>query len=275
VALVSAKINNAEDRVIFATNYLSAELPNTIRQILEKNRIEILTIPFDRFRFEGDYLWALAFYKLCVLSYLCESDADNICYLDSDVFIQGSFAGIWNECKYNVMLYDVDHGLFVKDYGVFCDEVNAFYVDKEQLITQYGGEFFAANKENATEFVKRAQNIFEEMQERAFVTSKGDEFILSLAAHEMKCVVKNAGAYIYRYWTDSEFRLVSSNYKYNSIVILHLPAEKNRGMIKLYNYLIREKELPSKQKSWRICRVDRVPIIEQIKQTIKKLLLNR
>ena len=39
------------------------------------------------------------------------------------------------------------------------------------------------------------------MLQKNFITTKGDEFILSLAANEMRESIKNAGAYIYRFWT--------------------------------------------------------------------------
>lgn len=79
-----------------------------------------------------------------------------------------------------------------------------------------------------------AERIYEEMVRKEFKTSKGDEFILSLAANEMKEIIKNAGAYICRCWTGLDFWLVSTCYEYNKVLILHLPAEKEKGLLKLY-----------------------------------------
>lgn len=64
------------------------------------------------------------------------------------------------------------------------------------------------------------------MIQKKFQTSKGDEFIISLVAAEMPEYIKNAGAYIYIFWTEAAFRLISTCYEYNKILILHLPAEK-------------------------------------------------
>ena len=36
---------------------------------------------------------------------------ESICYMDTDVYIQGSFDAIWTECRQNIMLYDINHGL--------------------------------------------------------------------------------------------------------------------------------------------------------------------
>lgn len=79
-----------------------------------------------------------------------------------------------------------------------------------------------------------AERIYEEMVRKEFKTSKGDEFILSLAVNEMKKNYKNAGAYICRCWTGLDFWLVSTCYEYNKVLILHLPAEKEKWLLKLY-----------------------------------------
>ena len=34
---------------------------------------------------------------------------ESICYMDTDVYIQGSFDAIWTECRQNIMLYDINH----------------------------------------------------------------------------------------------------------------------------------------------------------------------
>lgn len=73
-------------------------------------------------------------------------------------------------------------------------------------------------------FMSECQQVYAQMTKADFKTTHGDEFIISLAA--VKFNVKNAGAYIYRFWTGS-FRLISTCYKYNPVTILHVPAEKN------------------------------------------------
>ena len=52
------------------------------------------------------------------------------------------------------------------------------------------------------------------------VQTKGDEFILNLTVNEMKEIIKNAGAYICRFWTGLDFWLVSTCYEYNKVLIL-------------------------------------------------------
>lgn len=65
---------------------------------------------------------------------------ESICYMDTDVYIQGSFDAIWTECRQNIMLYDINHGLNTRDYVLLCDEIES-YCGQRKLITHYGGEF--------------------------------------------------------------------------------------------------------------------------------------
>lgn len=186
-------------------------------------------------------------------------------YLDTDVYIQDNFESIWREVEQKILLYDINHGLNVEDYRSFCNEVKIFKNLKDQMyITHYGGEFFASNYKNAVQFTMYAERIYEEMVRKEFQTSKGDEFILSLVANEMKEIIKNAGAYIYRFWTGSDFRLVSTCYEYNKVLILHLPAEKEKGLIKLYTNNIKKGQFPSEEKVWRICRLKHRKLLEYI-----------
>lgn len=266
VALVSAKDFNKNDNVILATNLLESEIPEDILNVLKREEIKITTIPYDEFCFPAEYTWSLTFYKLCVLKHLCNTGFKKIVYLDTDVYIQGDFESIWKEVEQNILLYDINHGLEVEDYKILCHEVESFMNSKERLyITHYGGEFFASNYKNAVQFVIHAERIYEEMVRKEFQTSKGDEFILSLVANEMKEIIKNAGAYIYRFWTGSDFRLVSTCYEYNKVLILHLPAEKEKGLIKLYTNNIKKSQFPLEKNVWKICRLKHRTFFDYLK----------
>lgn len=111
------------------------------------------------------------------------------------------------------------------------------------------------------------------MIEENFVTTKGDEFILSIAADNLKASVKNAGAYIYRFWTGASFRLISTCYEYNRITILHLPAEKEHGMIKMYDRYVQKGIIPTDKKAWSIFRLNKMPLIDQAKMVLRNKVL--
>lgn len=250
VACVSAKKNCKDNTdVALVTNI---DVPTEYKKVLEQNGVKILRYNFDKFNFDGKYTWALAFYKLCALYHATEElDYDNYAFMDSDVYVQTEFSDIWKECGLKILLYDICHGLQTEDYQRFLKEVSEF-TGKEALgVTHYGGEFFAANKDNAKMFVVECLDIYRKMMEKQFKTSCGDEFITSLAAARMEGDVRNAGAYIYRYWT-RRFHLMSTNYQYNPVAVLHVPQEKDFGMIRIFDKYVSLGILPSQKKVWRM-----------------------
>lgn len=271
VALRSAKYYNPDCEVALATNLDKEDIPQEYVDVLLTGNVRIIRIPFDKFRFSDEYKWSLAFYKLCVLWHISQMQYDTVCYMDTDVFIQGSFDAIWAECKQNILLYDINHGLNTKDYVTLCEEVEA-YEGKRKLVTHYGGEFFAASADNARLFCKACESVYFGMMERKFVTTKGDEFIVSLAADRLRERIKNAGAYIYRFWSGGGFRLVSTCYQYNRITVLHLPAEKERGMIAMYDHFVKKNLVPGDRTVWRMFRLKHLPLIDWGKGAVRRLI---
>ncbi len=270
VALCSAKHYNPESEVCLATNIKKESLPLEYVEVLEKAGVSVLYVPFDTFVFPNDYQWSLAFYKLCVLKYISEKDYANICYMDTDIYVQGSFEDIWKEAWQNILLYDINHGLNVAHYREICEEFSSF-TGERKYITHYGGEFFAASSFLAKEFIEELYAIYNKMIEQKFQTTKGDEFVLSLAADKMKTKIKNAGAYIFRFWTSYSFRLVSTSYEFNRITLLHMPDEKNKGFIKLYDRYIKNGKIPKDKKVWKILRLKDLTLKDKVKKTIKLL----
>ena len=210
VSAISAKNNGGCNlTVVVATNI---SIPQNIKELLENNNIEIVNEDFDVFTFDNKIDWGLAFYKLCAIyKFAREYEFEYYSYADTDVYIQKAYDDIFKECDQNILLYDINHGLSTTDYNILLEELCAYY-KSSKLITHYGGEFFAANRQNTLIFTERCLEIYKKMINESITTSKGDEFILSIAADELKSIVKNGGAYIYRYWTSQGMRLVSTNY---------------------------------------------------------------
>lgn len=253
-ALVSARAHNGiQTEVAFVTN---VEVPKPYSEILEKNNISVIKHEFDSFYFGKDYKWCLAFYKLCAFEYVVNNlDYDFYAYMDSDVYIKDNFDNIWEECSDNIMLYDFNSGLNEKFYRRFLGEAAAFTGEK-RIITHFGGEFCACNRGNAQKLAKNMRDCFEEMLERNFETKAGDEFILSVSADKLRSIVKNAGAYVFRFWT-GDYRIVSTAYRYSSnMVVLHCPQEKKRGLLKIYDKYISKGRLPSNDRVYGILHLN-------------------
>ena len=267
VSLISAKRATPNIDVALVCNI---KIPDEYEELLAKNDVIIYNESFDSFVFNDDYIWCLAFYKLCALEKMVNKyDYDNYIYADADVFVQNSLDNVFLELKDNILLYDINHGLAVRDYMIIVEEFKRFGIDS--YITHYGGEFFGANRENAKEFISNCKLIYDEMRNKDFITTKGDEFIISIAAYKMRNIVKNAGAYIFRFWTGA-FYLVSTSFKYNGIAILHLPSEKQKGILKLYDFFVRNNAFPAKQKIYKICHLTHKPKKYEILSKIRKVL---
>lgn len=151
------------------------------------------------------------------------------------------------------------------------EEIEQF-TGERKYITHYGSEFFAASTPNAKEFARECLRVYNEMAERKTITTKGDEFVLSLVADRMRTNTKNAGAYVYRFWTGTDFRLVSTCYKYNPVLILHVPDEKEVGMLKLYRRISKTFSIPPKEKVWKQLRLTKQPLYCLLKKRARILL---
>ena len=256
VALISTKRHNKDSDVALVTNI---EIPIKYKTFLEENDILIIKVPFSSFRFPDDYKWGLAFYKLCALKHLVDNfNYEYLAYLDADVYVQSTFKSIWEECKQNILLYDINHGLRVENFVKFLKDAKKF-TKNDNIITHYGGEFFAASYKNAEEFVSECYCVYKKMLDEKFHTHFGDEFIVSIVANRLRNKIRNAGSYIFRFWTGS-FRLISTAYKFNPIIIIHTPDEKDKGIIKIYNHLVKNKQFPSSEKVYRILHLKRKSI---------------
>lgn len=64
---------------------------------------------------------------------------------------------------------------------------------------------------------------------------------------------------------DSGLRFQSC-YEYNRITILHLPAEKEQGMLKIYDKYIKIGKIPVDEKVWKTFRLNRIPFLDKIKR---------
>ena len=270
VASISARKHCGENTdVAVVTNI---DFPASYRDLLMQNGVQIITFPFDEFCFNSEYNWSLAFYKLCALSKAVNNlKYDYYAYLDTDVYVQASFDNIWNECNYNIQMYDINHGLGNANYYRVLNELKEFDKSLRGGVTHYGGEFYAGNVENTKLFIRECTKVYEQMLSRNFNTSQGDEFISSIVAYRLKDRVKNAGAYVYRYWTGT-FRLVSTNYKYNPVIVLHCPAEKNTGIITIFDKYICKGKMPSNSVVHRLLHLTKPSFLTIAKKVAKKIL---
>ena len=286
VSLFSAKYYNPDADVALVTNI---DLPEEYDSFLRLNSVKIIKAPFEKFKFDDQYPWCLAFYKLCALEFMVRNTKyDFFSYIDSDVYVQANFNGIWKECKYSALLYDLNNGFCEDFYEEFISTINDF-TGKDENITHYGGEFFAANRANAEFFADKCEKIFEQLIDEKIIMTYGDEFIVTIAASQMKERIKNSGSYVFRCFI-KPFSGVKMYYPVNnSLTVLHLPFQKETGMIKLYDRYIKKGKLPKRKTLYKILKISHSPfkasldelvilpekIYKKTKMVLKGLLLKK
>ncbi|MGN0326598.1 MAG: hypothetical protein ACI4DW_09805 [Lachnospiraceae bacterium] len=195
----------------------------------------------------------MAFFKLCALTYLARQEYEKILLIDADTITVDAYSELWQEMEYGMMLYPVNHSFHHQARKEIREDAVRLGYGEEGNVIHYGGEFVGGNKATLTGFLTLCESVFHRMEENNFRVKDniGDETILAVAAmlYKKKHSITEAGAYIYRYWTERRFYLVSSNTIYNPVCIWHLPGEKDKGLIILYQYYIKHGKYPDKKKT--------------------------
>lgn len=267
VALVSAKIHNPETDVALVTNI---EVPEPYSGILSRAGVAVIRIPFDKFNFGDKYVWGLAFYKLCAQYHISHStEYEAVACLDSDIYIQGSFKPVWESVKSALMFYRLASGTAETTVSKIFAEA-AQFTGKNEPFIHYGGEFFVASSADMRMVTEKEEKIFQQMQERGFRVSTGDEFISSLVANSMPEAICSASGYVYRFWTGTH-RSISPAYK-TTLVCLHVPAEKVSGMLRIFDRYVSKGQIPPREKAWKMLHLPHRSLPFAIRALVKRVV---
>lgn len=243
ISLKSAALSNPNCQRMLVTNI---ELPSYFASLFKDNGILISIVPFEKFIMPSDFRWRNAFYKLNVLDWIVNStDYDSYLGLDTDTYVAGNLDDLWAECKFNLpILYPLSKGFSTEDRTLMMRDYK-FLFDKDELIIQYGGEFIAGSKLALQQLVASMNSIYNKVAECNFDINikSGDEAFLSMAALDLK--VSSALPYIFRFWTRRAY--YNCDYNWANIPIWHLPAEKNYGLLLIFDRLTKRSNI---NKSW-------------------------
>lgn len=247
VCLKSVKLNNPSVHCILVVDY---DLPDRWEKQFQSNGIEIAKVEFGKFQISDEFDWGIVQYRYDVMQYLCQrlEKSDNVIMLDTDVICVGDLDPVFEEITYRVCLYDVQHSKKAKDRKFILDNYLKIYSDKQHCeLIHYGGEFIGANGKYLKLLLDASKEVMQLSNSVSGLENFNDEHITSIAVYNNwnKIPVNNANAYIYRYWTHPDMYLVSTNYIYNPVVLWHLPFEKNRGFLFVYEYLTTKNKMPS------------------------------
>lgn len=292
VSLRSAAIHNPEDTVMLVVN---KAVPEPYKSLFERENIKIKEIDFDSYVMPENFVWSLAFFKLCALFHVTEEeDYENFLLLDADTITMQGYREMWEECETGVILYPLGHSYHHHDRERIRSDYVKLY--EEQInIVHYGGEYVCGNRQVLRYFLRECRSVYERMKEKDFCVDDhtGDETILSIAAARMQvsreraaeqgetafreCAAERGGtvsqdaaqedgkechtpeviaAIPYIYrYWTNDFYLVSMNAVYNPVCIWHLPDEKEHAMEYFYRYYQKKKQFPDRKKSARIAGI--------------------
>ena len=227
VSLISAKQKNQNCDAALVTN---TAVPEPYAAQLSQAGIRVIACPFDNYRFEADLDWSLAYYKLCAMQYLLETEHyENYLMLDSDTFTQRGYQDIWREAAEAVLLYQVPHAASQPMTARISHTYDELWPEgAPHVLTHFGGEFVAGSTARLQDFMAECRNVFDRMQQTGVRSQDGDEAILDAAAYRSQLAgkpVRAANAYVFRYWLGGHFYYVSTNYCCDPVCVLHLPGK--------------------------------------------------
>lgn len=256
VCLHSAKINNPSIECLLFVDF---DLGEQWQDLFNDNNIKVINNPFGEFSIREEFHWDITQYKYDTMKMLCSmmNEEDVVVVLDTDVVCVGSLDNVFEEAKHRLCLFDVQHSLDARDRKSILNDYLKIYPEETHCeLIHYGGEFIAAKKVHLECFMSEVSQVINLANATEGLVNFNDEHITSIAVDNLKkqgLIVNNANAYIYRYWTSYNFRcpnfyLASTNYYYNPVVLWHLPVEKKFGIMKVHQYIIKRKKMPSTKK---------------------------
>lgn len=252
VALKSVKDRNSNVDVALITNF---PLSDFYKKLVEKHGILHYECSYVDYTMPPHFTWSLAFYKIATIKYVTESlNYDYYLQLESDEICIHPFNDMWRELDHKLLTvfspFRYDHPnriVYSNLYNAYCNSANKAMIEKT------GAGFVAGSKKAFQHFTETCDSIYQYLQTHIdeLDTSLGDELYTSLYCALYPEKVARANPYVDIYWTNS-FYFVSTNYFYDAVSVIHLPAEKNWGMIRLYQYLIKRGHLPKLSKIYKI-----------------------
>lgn len=243
VSLASCEGENIEK--ILVSNIVKFE--NKYLNLFKKFNIKVIYCKFDKFYFNKDIPWQLAYYKICALDYVLNNfEYSSYLLVDTDtIFIRKLDENFWKECQ-NVSLLYLPYSKLYKDRRLFLEECKKYFNCNCDL-NYYGGEFICGNRNNLKIYLDECNNVWKKMVDFNIYSVRGDEFIWSFAANSVKNI-SFANPFIERVAISFNLYYASTEYAYDDCKILHLIGEKETGLIYVYNYLLRHNSFPKLNK---------------------------
>lgn len=167
----------------------------------------------------------------------------NTLYLDPDVICLSSLEDLQlNEDT--ILVYDaqdfVENKVSIQKISTF---VSANSISTINEIKYCGGEFFFIPQKRVEEIKNNIKKIWKTNKNSKLSIGEclqTEEHFLTLAIHNLHSVETTNS--ISRLWTTRTYRRIPKNY--SELILIHLPAEKDNGISKLFEMIFHDQELP-------------------------------
>ncbi len=252
VALKSVKDNNADVDVALITNF---ELSPFYCELFEKYGIARYQCPFEDYAMPPAFTWSLAFYKMTAIKFVTENlDYDYYLELESDELCLSNFDDMWAELDDKLLVryspFRRGHpgrGIYTKLYDTYLGK------ESGRVIEKTGAGFIAGSKAGYTHFVAECDKLYAYMMQNieGLDSKLGDELYPSIYCALFPERTASANPYVDVYWTGKFYR-ASTNYAFDAVSIVHLPAEKETGLVDLFDYLLKKGKLPPSKKIYKM-----------------------
>ncbi len=270
VLLKSVQKFNTDVDVALVVNF---HLSDFFKDLFSSNNIAVYQIEFQDYLMPPDFTWSLAFFKIAALKWINSNTDYRYCLqLESDEVCISNFDDMWQELDHSLLTV---FSPFRKEHPVRQKYTRAFQLIHKDyrgdVIGKTGAGFIAGSKENLTKFVEVCDEIYDGLKGNLDKVDKniGDELYTSLYCSLHPECVKPANPYIDIYWTGN-FYFVSTNYCFDAVSIIHLPGEKNAGLIVLYNYYLRKGRLPSNEYIFKLMGLPKTKAPFSLRKTLFK-----
>lgn len=222
------------NNINFADEYL---------ELISFYNIKIIECPFDNFLFPKGTPWQFGYYKICALNYIVRNyQYEKYLLIDTDTISIRPYDEIfWDDIE-NVCLYYLPMSLSYRDRKTFIHEMRRFNNIKNPKY--FGGEFIGGNRESLIEYLDKCFDIYLRMKKVNFISTRGDEFIWSLAACSLTRI-DFGNPYILRVAVTMNYYSAETRYVYDDVRLLHVLCEKETGLIYIYNKFIKKHKMPS------------------------------
>lgn len=238
---------NPEVSLQFFTNLKEEELPYYLREMFEKVKVDVITIPYTR-RPPKDWhdAWQNQFYLYDIMAYMGDKmgQNDTLLICDADCLCWKPLDELFETTRNSgSALYEFITARDVNINGITIPEMEDFYSEcfKDTVsspIAYYGGEFISLRGD----YVSMINDLYSQIWDFNLTRKQTNKpkineeaQLLSIMAERLGIRNNYANKYVKRMWTSPMFNNICK--EDTEFSVWHIPYEKKRGLKFLFKYL--------------------------------------